>query len=304
MENKSIINSPFAKTLVYANVFIAVCAFAQVLMTYFLFHLPFNFSTVSYLVFVTLSTFLQYNMQRAPMLFSQLFQRVAIYLKHRVWVPYEPGPETNANERLQWLNKNRKIFLTINLSSLVLLLFLCNWLSWTSIYIMIGAEVVSTLYYKQPFNLRRYGYIKPFLISSIWAISCVLVPLIEFSKVTPESYYFLIAKFLFIAELCVVFDINDSEKDFQDGVFTYANKLGLTFTKVFCIVLLAGSGIMYGLFIKETIFIIFALAFLLLCTVFSLLANNKKHSFYYYMIIDGLMLMQPLFYLAPVILGF
>lgn len=283
----------------YANVFIAICAFAQVLMTYFLFHLPFNFNTISYLVFVTLSTFLQYNMQRAHMLFAQFFQRVAIFMKHKIWVKHETHPAVNESERLQWLDKNRKAFLTSNLLSLAGLFFLCNWLSWTSIYIMIGAEVVSTLYYMQPFNLRRFGYIKPFLISAIWAISCVLVPLMEFSKVSDEAIYFLIAKFLFIAELCVVFDINDSDKDFRDGVFTYANKLGLTFTKIFCIVLLAGSGIMYGLFIKETTPIIFAAVFLSLCAVLSLMAYNGKHAFYYYLVIDGLMLIQPLFYLMP-----
>ena len=240
--------------LVYANVFIAICAFAQVFMTYLLFKIPFNFDTISYLIFILLSTYVQYNMQRG----------------------YLVNPNGPPTERSSWLLKNKKILLISNLICLVALIFLCNSLSWTSIFIMIGAEVVATLYYMPPFYLRKYGYFKPFLISAIWAISCVLVPLIEFSTVTPNSIYFLIAKFLFIAELCVVFDINDSEKDFQSGVFTYANKLGLSFTKFFCILLLSASGVMYGLYIKQVLPIIFAAAFLTLCAVFAFLSNNKK----------------------------
>lgn len=298
MGNNKIISHPVAKTLVYTNLFMAICAFAQVLMTYVLFDIPFEFRSYSYLLFIFLSTYLQYNMQRGQSVFQEFFQRLAVYLKHKVWI--QPQPIVNMdNERQTWFHKNRNFFLVSNLIALITLLFLCNWLSWTSIYIMIGAEVVSTLYYMKPFYLRRYGYFKPFLISAIWAISCVLVPLMEFSTVSNHSVYFIAAKFLFIAELCVVFDINDSEKDFQSGVYTYANKLGLSFTKIFCIVLLAGSGVLYGLFVKQALPIIFAAVFLVLCGVISLLSNNKKHSFFYYLLIDGLMILQPIFYLIP-----
>jgi hypothetical protein len=83
------------------------------------------------------------------------------------------------DDRSQWLLKHKKLLLYSVGLALFIVLFLCNNLSWTSIGIMVGAELVSTLYYLPPFNLRKHGYMKPFLVSAIWVISCTLVPIIE-----------------------------------------------------------------------------------------------------------------------------
>ncbi len=274
METNKFIVNPFTKTLVYANVFISICALAQVLLTYYLFSIPFNFANNSYLLFILLSTYLQYNVQRGYMI----------------------NQNNIHEERSQWLIKHKKILLISVGVSLLIVLFLCNKLSWTSIGIMIGAEVVSTLYYLQPFNLRRHGYIKPFLISSVWAISCSLVPLIENKLVTEHSLFFVASQFCFISVLCLLFDIKDGESDYLSGVNTYVNKFGVKITKLICFVFVAIGFTCFYLFNHEQQCLITSIILRVFIVATILFTNDKKHSFYYYLWVDGLMLLQPILF--------
>ena len=275
MKTNWFISNPLTKTLVYANVFIAICALAQVFLTYRLFSIPFNFANNSYLLFILLSTYLQYNVQRGYMI----------------------NQNNVHEERSQWLIKHKKILLITVGLSLLIVLFLCNNLSWASIGIMIGAEVVSTLYYLQPFNLRRHGYIKPFLISSVWAISCSLVPLIENKLVTENSMFYVASQFCFISVLCLLFDIKDGENDYLSGVNTYVNKFGVKTTKVICLIFVSLGFTCFYLFNHESHFLITSIILRLFIIATVLFTNEKKHSFYFYLWVDGLLLLQTILFL-------
>lgn len=275
MSIDKIFKHSLTKVLVYANVWIALCAFAQVLFTQLLFKIPIDYNGISYLVMVGLSTYLQYNLQRGYMIDQQ-----NVY-----------------TDRSQWLLKNKKLMLISNGLALLIILFLCWSLSWTSIYIMVGAEVISMLYFMPPFNLRKYGYFKPFLISAIWVISCIVVPLIENKLIAAEvsgAWYFVIAQFLFISVLCLLFDINDAESDKRNGVNTYANRFGINITKAIGIVLLFAASLAVHYAFKNKQQIITYVAFMLLSIILVLMTKKGRHAFYFYLLIDGLLIMQPI----------
>lgn len=275
LKTESFISSPFLSTLVYANVFIALCAFSQVLLTYHLFPIPINFDNNSYLLFVLLATYLQYNVQRG----------------------YYIVNHSNSNSpRSLWVLQHKKIMGYSIGASLIVLLFLCNKLSWLSIGIMVGAEIISTLYYLQPFNLRRHGYIKPFLISAVWVISCGLVPLIENQLLNTHSVWFLMSQFVFISVLCMLFDIKDNDKDYLSGVNTYANRFGVNATKIICAVLIVIGFTCFYVFKNDASFLIGSviLRILLILTIFY--TNDKRHAFYYYLWVDGLLIIQTILF--------
>lgn len=274
MKIKNWINSPVVKALVYANVFISICALSQVLLTYHLFPIPVNFENNSYLLFILLSTYLQYNIQRGYMI----------------------GPHNINSERSQWLLKRKKILLFSIGISLITVMFLCNNLSWTSIGVMVGAEIISTLYYIQPFNLRRHGYIKPFLISFVWVISCSLVPLIENQLLTSHSIWYLVSQVLFISVLCFLFDIKDIKHDYDSGVNTYANKFGEKATKMMCICSVALAFFCFYQFRHDLDSLIASIVLRTLVILTVLLTNQKRHHFYYYLWVDGLMLIQSILF--------
>lgn len=270
LKTNYLISNPILKMLVYANVFISICALAQVVVTYVVFSIPVNYNNNAYLAFVFLSTYLQYNVQRG-------------YLIN----------QNNLNsERSQWLVKNKKAMLISVGVCLVTVLFLCNNLSATSIAIMVGAEIVSTLYYLPPFNLRKHGYIKPFLVSAIWVISCSAVPLIENTILTTNSIWFLISQFFFISVLCLLFDLKDSTTDFLNGVNTYANKFGDRITKGLCLLMLVLGAISFYLFSQNMYLLITIYSIYFITALTVIISNEKKHSFYYYLWVDGLLLVQ------------
>ncbi len=180
--------------------------------------------------------------------------------------------------------------------SLIAVLFLCNKLSYLSIGIMVGAEIISTLYYLQPFNLRRYGYIKPFLISSVWVISCSLVPLIENDLLTAHSVWFLASQFVFISVLCMLFDIKDNEADYLSGVNTYANRFGVNITKIICCARVVIGFTCFYKFNSEPVFLIKSIILRLILLGTILFTNDNRHSFYYYLWIDGLLILQTILF--------
>lgn len=274
MKIKNLINSSVVKTLVYANVFISICALSQVFLTYHLFPIPVNFENNSYLLFILLSTYLQYNVQRGYMI----------------------GPHNINSERSQWLLKRKKTLLYSIVISLITVMFLCNTLSWTSIGVMVGAEIISTLYYIQPFNLRRHGYIKPFLISFVWVISCSLVPLIENQLLTSHSVWYLVSQVLFISVLCFLFDIKDIKHDYDSGVNTYANKFGEKATKIMCICSAALAFFCFYQFRHDVGSLIGSIILRTLVILTILFTNQKRHHFYYYLWVDGLMLIQAILF--------
>lgn len=269
------ISSSVVKTLVYGNVFIAFCAFAQVLLTYHLFPIPVNYENNSYLLFVLLSTYLQYNVQRGYYVVNQTI---------------------TDTERGQWSLKHKKPLLYSIIISLVTVLFLCNNLSYLSIGIMVGAELISTLYYLQPFNLRRFGYVKPFLISFVWVISCSLVPLIENELLTLHSVWYLASQFVFISVLCMLFDVKENEADFFAGVHTYANRFGVKATKIICASLVIIGFSCFYIFSHSPTHLTLSIILRALLLITIVLTNDKRHAFYYYLWVDGLLILQTILF--------
>ena len=165
-----------------------------------------------------------------------------------------------------------------------------------SIGIMVGAEIISTLYYLQPFNLRRHGYIKPFLISAVWVISCGLVPLIENQLLTPNSVWFLASQFVFISVLCMLFDIKDNDKDYLSGVNTYANRFGVNTTKVVCAWLILIGFTCFYFFKSDANSLIASLILRILLLGTILYTSDNRHAFYFYLWVDGLLILQTILF--------
>ena len=270
LKTNPFISSPFAKVLVYANLFISICAAAQVLVTYMVCGIPVTFNNNCYILFVFLSTYLQYNVQRG-------------YFIHQVNLHTESG---------EWFTRNKKFLFYSVAAGLVILLFLCNNLSNTSIAVLVGAEIISTAYYMPPFHLRKIGFLKPLVISCIWVVSCALVPLIENQLLHTNVAWFLASQFLFISTLSILFDVKDSTDDFLNGISTYSNTLGNAGTKIICVVLVLSSVVCFYFFkhSAEAFIAQVCLAAITLLTLF--ITHEKKHRFYFYLWVDGLLLLQ------------
>lgn len=270
LKTNHFISSPVSKVLVYANLQVSFCAAAQVLVTYMLFGIPVTFNNNAFILFVFLSTYLQYNLQR-----GYFIEKINLH-----------------TESSEWIKKHQKIIFYTTIAALIGLLFLCNKLSFTSIAVMVGAEIISSAYYLPPFNLRKNGYIKPLVISSVWVISCSAVPLIENQLFNSSSLWFLFSQFCFLSVLSILFDVKDTTDDYLNGIDTYSNTIGEKRTKILCAILaiVSLSLFYFGKHTTASFAAQCALTAITLITIF--ITNEKKHRFYYYLWVDGLLIIQ------------
>jgi 4-hydroxybenzoate polyprenyltransferase len=123
-------------------------------------------------------------------------------------------------------------------------------------------------------------------------LSCTAVPLIENQLFHAPVLWLLLSQFCFISALSILFDVKDTTDDFLNGIATYSNTLGEKGTKALCCALaLAALASFYrfdhapGALVAEALLIAATLL-----TVF--ITDEKKHRFYFYLWVDGLLLLQ------------
>jgi hypothetical protein len=174
------------------------------------------------------------------------------------------------------------------------------------IFLLIIFPLVAGLYYGvgPSLNIRRFGWMKPFIIGFSWAGVVTVYPIIfdtlvsgiEFRPTIIGSLLFL-KNFMFISVLCIMFDIKDYVSDSNQHLETFIVRLGLRKTIFYVIlplcVLGLGTFIAYG-FIRHFHFM--KLTFnlvpfvLLIWVAYSL--HHRRSLLYYLAIVDGLMLVK------------
>ncbi len=276
--------------LLFSNIFMALCAVAQGLLTFYLIGAKPVFPVVGLLFTSTLGI---YN-------FSMLATKV-------------PEPLNSPYLRVRWFFSHYRLMVTFTIVSLLSLIPLFILLSMESRILLIFLALISFFYSipifsigDQKFGLRHLPWLKQFMISLVWTMSIVLLPILEAQRfhltaISLHSTTLLIAKrFLFIAALTIPFDIRDLFDDRKSGLKTVPTVWGEKNAYIFCQVLLGGYILLLFLF-KGTIFSPEFLA-LTLCAILTgwLIFKSKweKNEYYYFFYMDGVLILQYVFVLV------
>ena len=174
------------------------------------------------------------------------------------------------------------------------------------LFLFLIFPLVAGLYYgiNSKFNLRKIGWIKPFVIGFAWAGMVNFYPILFYSVQNKIEYEFtlignllFLKNMLFISILCIMFDIKDYAADSEQRLNTFIVKAGLRKTIFYIIIPLSLIGL--GSFIFFAITHNFHILKILLNTVpFVLLLiaayslKNRKSLMYYLILIDGLMIVK------------
>ncbi|HMP94908.1 MAG TPA: hypothetical protein PKD90_18660, partial [Phnomibacter sp.] len=157
---------------------------------------------------------------------------------------------------------------------------------------------------KLRWQLRKYGWLKPFIIGWVWASVVSLLPLVAlmleqgFSlNPGPLLGWFFLKNWMFIAVLCIMFDIKDYAADHNQQLKTFVVQVGLrqTIHTIIIPLVLAGMGA-YLLFVWYQGYQPGRIAFnfipfaALLAVAYSL--QKRRPIVYYLLVIDGLMLLK------------
>lgn len=270
--------------LLFSNIFMSLCAVAQALVTFRLIDSKPVYSVIGLLFTSTLGI---YN-------FSILLSKP----KH---------PERSPYKRVRWFFAHYRLMVTFTMISLLSLIPLFFLLSMESRILLIFLSVLSFCYSlpiftvgDQKFGLRNIPGLKTFLISLVWTMSCVLLPVLEaqdlhLADITMRDITLMIAKrFLFIFALAIPFDIRDLFSDRQAGLKTIPVAWGEKNAYLFCQVLLAGYIVLLFLFRNNG----FSLDFFGLTTTALLMgwlifkSKWEKNEYYYFFYMDGVLILQ------------
>ena len=263
----------------FSNIFIGLCAVAQAALTYHLINAKCD-KYVLGLLFC--STVALYN-------FSMLLAKPA-------------NPQKSPFRRVRWIFGNYRFMITITLISVVSLIPLGLFLSSAAQVLMFFLGVIAVAYNlplftvgDKKFGLRNIPGLKLFLIALIWSLSCVLLPIIETGMPIPSSdTIVLIAKrFLFIAAITVPFDIRDLFQDKSNDLKTIPVVFGEKKAYLFCQVLLLIYLSLLFLFTKSIDADFVGITLTILLTGWLIFKSNfKKNEYYYFLYLDGTMILQ------------
>lgn len=269
--------------ILFSNLFIAFCAVAQALVTYQLLHLKPEKHVLGLLFFSTLAL---YN-------FSILLAK-------------PKDPSRSPFRRVHWIFSHYRLMITLTIISVLSLIPLGLFLSVPSQILLVFLGLISVAYslpifsvHDKKFGLRSIPGIKLFLIALVWSLSAVLLPILEMEStglvaISTRDTILLIAKrFLFVAAITVPFDIRDLFQDRTSALKTIPVMLGEKKAYIVCQVLLLAYIILLLLFTREFDRNFAGLSLTVILTGWLIFKSNwKKNEYYYFLYLDGTLILQ------------
>ncbi|WP_242691596.1 UbiA family prenyltransferase [Desertivirga arenae] len=191
---------------------------------------------------------------------------------------------------------------TITLIAVISIIPLAFFLSPASQVLMFFLGVIAVAYNlplftmnDKKFGLRNIPGLKLFLIALIWSLSCVLVPIIETGMPvrTSDTIVLIAKRFLFIAAITVPFDIRDLYQDKSYDLKTIPVMLGEKKAYLFCQFLLLIYISLLLLFTKTVDADFIGISLTIILTGWLIFKSNiKKNEYYYFLYLDGTMILQ------------
>ena len=267
--------------MLFSNVFIAMCAVIQGLVTYRLLHLEPEKHVLGILFCATLAL---YN-------FSILLAKPR-------------KPEDSSCKRVKWIFSHHRFMITLTLVAILSLVALFFFLSLSAAALLVSLALISVAYnvpmvYFQNkwLRLRQIPGAKLFLIALVWSLSCVLLPILELNTRADISWFntgVLVAmEFFFIAAITIPFDIRDFFQDKRDALHTLPTMLGAHKSKQIAYIFLGLYLLLLVLLGADAyareIFIALVLSTVLAAWLIKR-ANAQKSEYFYFLLLDGTML--------------
>lgn len=272
----------FLDFILFSNLFIACCAMAQGALTYLLLETQPNLIVIALL---GCSTIFLYN-------FSMILAR-------------PKNPLNSPHRRVHWIYSHYKLVVTLTSLSAIALIPLILQLSFKTIFLL-GMTGLLAISYSFPlfkgasnrFGLRNLPGAKLFIISMVWALSCVCVPIMELkSSGTTVSLFGLLIlaskRFLFITAITIPFDIRDLFQDKQYNLKTLPVILGERKANLFCQSLLLLYILLLLLFVNQLSLATIGLILVTLLTGWLIFKSRwEKNEYYYFLFLDGTLILQ------------
>lgn len=265
---------------IYSNFWIAAGAAALLMATVELLELqPASFASIGFVFF---ATWLTYGV-----------------LKYSIF-----SPSVTQNGHTLWYIKNEFTANAILLISLILsIIFFSLLATKTQLFLLLPAFVTAAYYgwpfaVEKQFSLRKIAWLKPLVVAAVWVMLTVLVPLCE-AGYLPEFWWLLLSiRMLYIAGLCLLFEIKDMAADQADGLSNIPSVIGIPATKriavlLFSIAILLSAIALCALSAQPAFAAIVIVQLICMFLIVHINANTSEK--WYYIALDGTMFLLPVF---------
>ncbi len=273
----------FLNFLVFSNLFIAFAAAAQVAFTYQILNTEPNVWLIKLVFF---ATFTFYN-------FSILLAK-------------PKNTSTSSSKRASWIFAHQGFLISASLTAMVAAILIALKLKMSTQLLLALLAILSASYNlplfkinQQKTGLRSVPGIKLLLIAGVWSASTVVLPILESGTLilnSSEIVVLIFHRLLFVAAITIPFDIRDRYQDKIYALKTIPVLLGTQKSELICQILLALSIILFGIFSRFT-GEIFSVN--LLITAFAgwliIKAQWQKNDYYYFLCLDGLLILPWIF---------
>jgi len=170
---------------------------------------------------------------------------------------------------------------------------------------VIAAAIVLTLLYALPllpFKIariaRKAGLLKTMLLAFTWAFVTVYIPYQQMPATGTITVILLFNnRFLFMLMLCIIFDARDTGVDKIRGLqslTTMIKPVTVQYIMFVLFVIYIGNGIVLRLYYNEPVQIIALLITGVVALIIYFFSLQKQGYFFYYFLVDGLMLFSAL----------
>jgi 4-hydroxybenzoate polyprenyltransferase len=270
--------------LLFSNVFMALCAVAQGLVTFYLI-----------------------GSKPIPAVLFLLFTSTLGIYNFSIFIGKPKQLDKTATTREKWYFTHSRLMITLAIVSIMSLAPLFFLVTMESKILLIFLAVISFCYGlplftlgDKKFGLRNIPGLKQFLITLVWTMSSVLLPVMEslhahLSTISLRDVTILLAKrFLFIGALTMPFDIRDIFHDYSVGLKTIPVIYGEKKAYLFCQIVLIGYVVLLFLFrnngFNNDFFALTITAVLAGWLIFH--STIEKNDYYYFFYVDGVLILQ------------
>jgi 4-hydroxybenzoate polyprenyltransferase len=269
--------------LLFSNVFIALCAVTQGIISYWLIGIKPDKYVLALLFCSTLAT---YN-------FSILLSK-------------PENPEKSHFLRVRWIFSHYKLMISLFIISVLSLIPLAFFLHTSSLILMLSLGLISIAYSLPIFGipgkkigLRNIPGLKLFIIGAVWAGSTVLLPIHEIEGngllniSNKETILLFFTRFLFIVAITIPFDIRDLFQDQSNALRTIPVIFGEKKSLFLCQLFLATSLILLFVYTEKLDTNFWAISLSIVISGWLILKSRwKKNEYYYFLLLDGTMILQ------------
>lgn len=226
-----------------------------------------------------------------------------VVLGYQFYFMTTPQPGFASKKREVWYWKNKKLIVWLWGMELLVFSYTLFYISLSQIVILILCTAIGLVYFGigisghfLKYNFRSQLFLKVISIALVWVLATVVFVLLPIQSLSWAGVPALCAiRFVFIAALCLMFDLRDIRVDTSHDLHTIASHYGASKTQLLIIGLLAISTFLgTWCFGAATSLYLFPIVFLggLILLYFR---KECSHELYYLVLIDGLMLLPSLY---------